>query len=183
MRSREFAFDRRPVGFDRDRGGRACRGNRLAGGANRHFAAGAACPYDDANAELQRRRSELPLRAALPAFNNNIDKVVTDGGKVKGKGKGSRIHRLDDGPGPRPGRWPPGRRPPKKPPSLGPIIGTGVAIGTGVVTVIDPAGAGPAGAGPTGPSPAGAGTPPPGGTMRNAFIFRLQARNASSKTN
>jgi subtilisin family serine protease len=67
-------------------------------------------------------------------FNNNIDRVVTDDGKVK-----------------------PGRRPPKKPPGLGPVIGTGVAIGTGVVAVT-----GPAGAGPTGP--AGAGTPPPGGT-------------------
>jgi subtilisin family serine protease len=87
-------------------------------------------------------------------FNNNIDKVVTDDGKVKGKGKGSRtkVSTTDQGDGR------PGHRPPKKPPGLVPIIGTGVAIGTGVVLGTDPAGAGLIGTGP-----AGGGTPPPGG--------------------
>src|SRR6476469_9515105 len=44
-------------------------------------------------------------------FNNNIDKVVTDDGKVKGKGKGSRtkVSTTDQGDGR------PGHRPPKKP--------------------------------------------------------------------
>src|SRR5689334_15890891 len=87
-------------------------------------------------------------------FNNNVDKVVTDDGKVKGKGKGSRtkVSTTDQGDGR------PGHRLPKKPPGLVPIIGTGVAIGTGVVGVTDPAGAGLAVTGP-----GGAGTPPPGG--------------------
>jgi len=87
-------------------------------------------------------------------FNNNADRIVTDGGKVKRKGKGSgtNVSTME-------GDGKPGRHPPRKPPGVGPIIGTGVAIGTGVVTVTDPAGAGSAGTGP-----AGAGTPPPGGT-------------------
>src|SRR5437899_578283 len=78
-------------------------------------------------------------------FNNNIDKVGKGKGKGKDKGNGTNVSNTDQGDGR------PGRRPPKKPPGLGPIvpiIGTGVATGTGVVTVIDPAGAGPVGTGP-----------------------------------
>jgi hypothetical protein len=90
-------------------------------------------------------------------FNNNIDRVVTGNGKVKGKGRGTNVSTTDQGDGR------PGHRPPRRP-GLGPIIGTGVAIGTGVVAVTDPAGAGPVGTGPAATGPAGAGTPPPGGT-------------------
>ncbi len=92
-------------------------------------------------------------------FNNNIDRVVTGDSRIKGKGKGDRtkVSTTDQGDGR------PGHRPPRRP-GVGPIIGTGVAIGTGVVAVTDPAGAGPVGTGPAATGPAGAGTPPPDGT-------------------
>jgi hypothetical protein len=96
-------------------------------------------------------------------FNNNIDRVVTGDGRIKGKGR-TKVSNTDQGDGR------PGHRPPRRP-GLGPIIGTGV--GTGVVAVTDPAGAGPVGTGPagTGPAgPAGAGTPPGGTNAQRIYI-------------
>src|SRR3954470_12321830 len=71
-------------------------------------------------------------------FNNNVDRVVIDDGKTKGKGKGGRtkVSTTDQGDGR------PGHRPPRKPPGLGPIIGTSVGISTGIAVGADPAGAG-----------------------------------------
>src|SRR5437868_1865269 len=60
-------------------------------------------------------------------FNNNIDRVVTGDGRIKGKGR-TKVSNTDQGDGR------PGHRPSRRP-GLGPII---TGVGTGVVAVTDP---------------------------------------------
>jgi hypothetical protein len=131
-----------------------------------NFAAGPRAPMTMRTPSFSSGGTSFRSEPRFQRFNNNIDRVVTDGGKVKGKGKGSRtnVSTTDQGDGR------PGHHPPKKQPRVGPIIGTGVASGTGVAIGTDPAGAGPAGAGPAGPSPAGAGTPPGGIAAQRIYI-------------
>ena len=114
-----------------------------------NFAAGPRAPTTMRTPSFSGGGSSFRSEPRFQRFNNNVDKVVTDGGKGKGKGKGTNVSNTDQGDGR------PGRHPPRKPPGLGPIV---PIIGT------DPAGAGLIGTGPGGPGPAGAGTPPPGGT-------------------
>jgi hypothetical protein len=122
-----------------------------------NFATGPRAPTTMRTPSFSSGGASLRSEPRFQRFNNNVDRVVIDDGKTKGKGKGGRtkVSTTDQGDGR------PGHRPPRKPPGLGPIIGTSVGISTGVAVGADPAGAGLVGTGPAGP--AGAGTPPPGG--------------------
>ena len=90
----EQAFDCRHDDVGRYCGGLARRGNRLAGGSFSSYSAGPRAPA------MTTMRSSPSISGGggssfrseprFQRFNNNSDRVVTDDGKVKGKGKGKR---------------------------------------------------------------------------------------------